>query len=263
MSETRRGFGVAGALPLALVGRLAAAAEAAGYRTFWVNDTPGGDGLRALREAATAAPTIRLGVGVIPLDRQPPEVIAATIAELRLPEDRLTVGVGSGQAEGGLARVRSGVPSLRALTSATVVVGALGPRMCRVAGEIGDGALLNWLTPGYVGPSIEVVRAAAREAGRPLPRVDAYVRTALGDGAIARLREEGERYASFPAYGAHFGRMGADPMATAVIGGAPGTIAAGLASFSGALDETVVRAITAEESVDAYLALLWAAAPGR
>ena len=35
-----RGFGVAGALPHDVIRTLAAAAEAAGYHTFWVNDTP-------------------------------------------------------------------------------------------------------------------------------------------------------------------------------------------------------------------------------
>ena len=38
-------------------------------------------------------------------------------------------------------------------------------------------------------------------------------------------------------------------------------IQAGLASFGGELDETVVRAITGEESVAEYMALLEAAAP--
>lgn len=261
MAKPERGFGVAGSLPRPLVRELAQAAEAAGYRTFWVNDTPGGDGLAALAEAAAAAPTIRLGVGVIPLDRQPPGTIVARIAELGLPVDRLTVGVGSGRAEGGLARVRDGVPVLRDGTAATVVVGALGPKMCRVAGETADGVLLNWLTPAYVRPSVDVVERAAAGVGRRRPRVDAYVRTALGAAAIARLRDEGERYASFPAYAAHFARMGADPMATAVTGTTPAQIAQGLASFSGDLNETVVRAIAAEENLEAYLALLDAAAP--
>lgn len=261
MTTGERGFGVAGALSPSVVGDLAAAAEAAGYRSFWVNDTPGGDGLAALRAAAATTATIRLGVGVIPLDRQRPEAIAARIAELGLPVDRLTIGVGSGGAEGGLARVRAGVPTLRERTAATIVVGALGPKMCRVAGEVADGALLNWLTPAYVRPSIDVVRRAARAAGRPSPRVDGYVRTALGDEAIARLRDEGERYASFPAYAAHFARMTAAPMETAVTGSAPDQIARGLAAFGDALDETVVRGITAEDRLEPYLALLAAAAP--
>jgi hypothetical protein len=39
-----RGFGVAGALDHRIVAEVAAAAEAAGYASFWANDTPGGDG---------------------------------------------------------------------------------------------------------------------------------------------------------------------------------------------------------------------------
>ncbi len=38
---TKRGFGIAAATLSALIAPLAAAAEANGYDTFWVNDTPG------------------------------------------------------------------------------------------------------------------------------------------------------------------------------------------------------------------------------
>jgi hypothetical protein len=55
--------------------------------------------------------------------------------------------------------------------------------------------------------------------------------------------------------------MGTPAEATAVIGETAAEIQTGLASFGGELDETVVRAITGEESVDAYMALLEAAAP--
>lgn len=257
----RRGFGVAGALAHPIVRELARAAETAGYATFWVNDTPGGDGLAALREAATATATIRLGIGVVPLDRQPPERIAARVAELGLPTERLILGIGAGSQAGGLARVRAGAARLRQLTAATVVVGALGPKMCRVAGEAADGVLLNWLTADYVRPSAELVHAAAAEAGRPRPRIDAYVRTALGPAAIERVREEADRYAAFPAYAAHFGRMDVAAMATTVTGETREEIRRGLAAFAPHLDETVVRAIVAEESAVAYLALLTAAAP--
>ena len=77
-----RGFGVAGALPHDVIRALAAAAEAAGYHTFWVNDTPHGDGLASLRAAAEVTSEILLGVGVIPLDRQPADVIARRVDEL-------------------------------------------------------------------------------------------------------------------------------------------------------------------------------------
>ena len=258
-----RGFGVAGALAHDIVRDVARAAEIAGYRTFWVNDTPGGDGLAALAAAAAVTSSIRLGVGVIPLDRQPAERIAVRIDELALPVERLTVGIGAGRAVGGLDRVRAGVVALRALTPAAIVVGALGPKMCRVAGEAADGVLLNWLAPAVVPASAAEVEQAAAAAGRPRPRIDAYVRTALGNAAIARLREEADRYAGFPAYAAHFGRLGADPMETAVAAASPDELQRGLASFDAVLDETIVRAVTAEETLSAYIVLLEAATPGR
>jgi hypothetical protein len=55
--------------------------------------------------------------------------------------------------------------------------------------------------------------------------------------------------------------MGSPAEETGVIGETPQEIQAGLAAFTPLLDETVVRAIVGEETDDAYLALLEAAAP--
>src|SRR5215213_6432931 len=256
-----RGYGVAGALPHDVIRTLASAAEAAGYHTFWVNDTPNGDGLAGLAAAAEVTSQIQLGVGVIPLDRQPAEEIAHRVDELGLPQQRLIVGIGSGNPIGGLARVEEGVATLEERLEAPVVVGALGPNMCALAGRSSDGVLLNWLTAEYVAPSAAIVDAAARDAGRPRPLILGYVRTVFGSGAREVFAEEAGRYGGYPAYAANCGRMGTPAEATAVIGDTPAEIQAGLTSFSGELDETVVRAITGEESADAYMALLEAAAP--
>ena len=144
---------------------------------------------------------------------------------------------------------------------APIVVGALGPNMCAVAGSSSDGVLLNWLTAEYVAPSAAIVTAAARDASRPRPLILGYVRTVFGPGAREVFTEEAGRYGGYPAYAANFTRMGTPAEATAVIGETAAEIQAGLASFTGELDETVVRAITGEESADAYMALLVAAAP--
>ena len=256
-----RGFGVAGALPHDIIRALAAAAEAAGYHTFWVNDTPQGDGLASLGAAAEVTSEIVLGVGVIPLDRQPADEIARRVNELGLPQQRLIVGVGSGNPQGGLARVREGAETLEERLEAPVVVGALGPNMCAMAGKSADGVLLNWLTAEYVAPSAAIVTAAARQAGRPRPLILGYVRTVYGPGAREVFVEEAGRYGRYPAYAANFTRMGTPAEATAVTGETAAEIQTGLAAFAGELDETVVRAITGEESVDAYMALLEAAAP--
>jgi alkanesulfonate monooxygenase SsuD/methylene tetrahydromethanopterin reductase-like flavin-dependent oxidoreductase (luciferase family) len=256
-----RGFGVAGALPHDVVRTLASAAEAAGYHTFWVNDTPNGDGLAGLRAAAQVTSQIQLGVGVIPLDRQPADVIARRVDELALPQERLIVGIGSGNPRGGLERVREGAATLEERIEAPIVVGALGPNMCAMAGRSSDGVLLNWLTAEYVAPSAAIVTAAARDSSRPRPLILGYVRTVFGPGAREVFTEEAGRYGGYPAYAANFTRMGTPAEATAVIGETAAEIQAGLASFTGELDETVVRAITGEESADAYMALLVAAAP--
>lgn len=257
----RRGFGVAGALPLEIIRTLAPAAEAAGYQTFWVNDTPHGDGLAALRAAADVTSTIRLGVGVIPLDRQPDGVIARRVRELDLPQHRLLLGIGSGGSAGSLRRVASAAEALDADLDAQVVVGALGPKMCALAGSASDGVLLNWLTADYVMPSAAIAEEAADAVGRPAPMILGYVRTAFGPGAREVFYEEAGRYASYPSYAANFARMGTPAEHTAVIGDTRQDIQDGLAPFTPLLDETVVRAITGEESLPAYLALLEAAAP--
>lgn len=45
-------------------------------------------------------------------------------------------------------------------------VAALRPGMLRVAGEVGDGAIINWLSTDDVRQSVQVVREAATQAGR-------------------------------------------------------------------------------------------------
>jgi alkanesulfonate monooxygenase SsuD/methylene tetrahydromethanopterin reductase-like flavin-dependent oxidoreductase (luciferase family) len=156
--------------------------------------------------------------------------------------------------------VREGVAGLRALTPARIAVGALGPKMCALAGEVADAVLLNWLVPAHVAPSARLTLDAAAAAGRPRPLIVGYVRVALDEG-FDRLRAESDRYASYPAYAANFARMGAGAIETTVHGPDRAAIQAGLAPFRGELDETVVRCIAAADTLDAYRRVLLAAAP--
>jgi alkanesulfonate monooxygenase SsuD/methylene tetrahydromethanopterin reductase-like flavin-dependent oxidoreductase (luciferase family) len=258
-----RGYGITGGLDPAIVRVIAPAAEAQGYATFWANDTPRGDGLATLAEAARVTRTIRLGVGVVPIDRQPAATLLRRLEELEVPLDRLMLGIGSGGEKGAdaIALVRAGCMVLTGASAARVVVGALGPKMTALAGEASDGALLSWLTPRQAEESAAAVREAASAAGRPRPWVASYFRVALGQDALPRLQAEAERYAGYPAYAAHFRRMGVQGIETCVFGEDAATIQTGLARFDAVLDETVVRAITAEETAEAYLTLLRAAAP--
>jgi alkanesulfonate monooxygenase SsuD/methylene tetrahydromethanopterin reductase-like flavin-dependent oxidoreductase (luciferase family) len=254
----RRGFGIAAATLASLVAPLAAAAEANGYDTFWVNDTPGSDGFEALRKAAEVTSTIRLGVGVIPIDRRPPDTIVRAIEEKQLPKDRLIVGVGAGgELYGSLDNVREAINIIRTEAGVPVAVGALGPKMVALAAREADAVLLNWLTPRQAKLSTQEVRSRQGEAHHC--EVIAYVRVALPEG-FEQLAGEGDRYASFPQYARHFSRMQAQPLATCAYG-TKDKIQRGLAAFDAEVEETVVRAVSDRETLDAYMGILRTARP--
>ncbi len=243
-----------------IIGATAREAETLGYTSFWVNHPGPVNGLAALAHAAGETRRMALGVGVIPLHTRGPESIAEGVRAGGLPVNRLLLGVGSPNPSA-LARVRAGVAALRAALPARIVVAALGPRMCRLAGEVADGVLFNWLTPGHARQSAEWVRAGAAAAHRPAPRLFGYVRFALGPGAGARVEAEGARYTAIPAYADHFERMGAAPVETAIAAETPETIRPALARWDGVIDEVVLRAVTAKDDLEDHLALVRAAKP--
>jgi alkanesulfonate monooxygenase SsuD/methylene tetrahydromethanopterin reductase-like flavin-dependent oxidoreductase (luciferase family) len=255
-----QGFALFAATAPEIIGASAREAEGLGYSSFWVNHPGATDGLASLAVAAKETRRIELGIGVIPLHTRGPGPIVEGVRAQALPLDRLLLGVGSPN-PGALSRVRAGITELRSKLSVRLIVAALGPQMCRLAGEVADGVLFNWLTPEHARLAGEWVRAGALAAGRQPPTLLAYVRLALGAAAIERLREEGARYAGIPAYADHFTRMGKAPMETAIAAATPDAIAPALAGWKGAVDEVVLRAITATDTVEENLALLRAAKP--
>ena len=252
------GFAVFAAVAPEIVRACAREAEGLGYTSFWVNHPGKTDGLVALAQAAGESRRIELGIGVIPLHTRPPQTIADGVRANRLPVDRLLLGVGSPN-PGALARVREGIVALRASLQTRLVVAALGPQMCRLAGEVADGVLFNWLTPEHARRSAELVRAGAAAARRPPPKLFAYVRAAVGAAAVDRLGEEGARYATIPAYAANFARMGLKPVDTAIAVQRPEALGPALGAWRGVVDEVVIRAITATDTLEEHLALLRAA----
>ena len=213
--------------------------------------------------AGTGTTAIKLGVGVIPLDTRPPATIAHDVESHELPLGRLLLGVGSGGGRDALARVRAGVSELEQETSATIVVGALGPKMAQLAGEVADGVLLNWMTSAYLAHAGELVREAAEDAGRPDPSLMAYVRCGLMPGAAPRLAQEIAHYDSVTYFHEHLARMGASARDTCVLAADGEELQAGISRFEAVLDETIVRAITPTDDLGDLQQLLRACAPGR
>jgi alkanesulfonate monooxygenase SsuD/methylene tetrahydromethanopterin reductase-like flavin-dependent oxidoreductase (luciferase family) len=258
--QLKLGIGVAAGPDPAPLASLAAGLEALGLDSIWSNDSPAGEGLSMLAEWAQASSILGLGVGVLALDRHTPETIAGQVHELALPIDRVRVGLGAGFSEHPLDTVRDGVAALRAfLPGANVVVAAMGPAMCRLAGEIGDGVLLNWMTPERATLAAELVHDGARQAGREPAAVTVYgyVRVAVGDEAAMRLTREAAFYTQLPHYARHFEAMGGDPSKVGIAVTSGEDLPEALAAYS-ALDVVVVRALS-ERTTDAAMEIARAA----
>ena len=254
------GFALFAATAPEIIRACAREAEALGYTSFWVNHPGKTDGLGALALAAGETRRVELGVGVIPLHTRGPASIVEGVRTHTLPLDRLLLGIGSPNPQS-LQRVRDGVAALKKDLKTRVIVAALGPKMCRLAGEVADGVLFNWLTPEYAKKSADEVRAGAQSAGRPAPRLCAYVRLAIGGPAAAKVKEEADRYTAIPAYGANFERMGVKADSTAIAVAKPEDVRPALAKWKGVIDEVIFRAIVANDTVEENLALVRAAKP--
>lgn len=240
--------------------RLGAELARLGYEELWSNDTPRGDGIAALAATAAGTGLLRLGVGVIALSEQGPARIAERVEQCGIEPGRLIVGVGSGSSAS-LALVRDGVAELRRLLpDHPIGVAAVGPRMARLAGEVADAVIANWALPDRLGFVRGHAADGAEAAGRPAPRLVAYVRTAVGRGAEDRLRDEMARYAGYgPHYARAFAAQPAEPIGVAVASTDPGGLAAAFAPYRAAADTVVVRGLPAEDDVDSWLEVATAA----
>ena len=181
---------------------LAREAEQWGYTDAWSFESDGLDCFTPLTVIG-AATNLRLGTAIVNVYTRGPATLAQCAAGVAdVAPGRFILGLGSGSQviiekwNGGrfdkpATRVREMVLFLRqALTGERVVfkgktfevdgfrltkppskpvpiyVAALRPGMLRVAGEVADGVILNWLAPEDVPKSVAVVREAAEKAGR-------------------------------------------------------------------------------------------------
>lgn len=217
-------------------------AETLGYDSAWVTHGLGRDSFLVLAAYAAATSRIGLGNGVVPVYPRHPVAMAQaalTLNELAGGRFRLGIGVshqammsgmlGLGVVEP-LTVMREYVAVLRgALTGAAAFEGkyyrahwslalptrppappiylaALGPKMCELAGEIADGAILWLCPPDYVRdvarPAIERGRLRAGKTldgfviACAVPLAVTEDRTA----ALAAFRTELTRYIALPFY---------------------------------------------------------------
>ncbi|MGH2987838.1 MAG: LLM class flavin-dependent oxidoreductase [Solirubrobacterales bacterium] len=257
----QRGFGVAAGLDPDVAGPLAARCAELGYDSLWSNDHPGALGLETLAAFAEAAPELELGVAVMALDRHSPTEIAGHLDRLGLERERLWLGVGAGFSTRPLTKMTKALGELReALPGVRLVLAAMGPKMCRLAGSSYEGAFLNWITPEFAASARLNTESGAADVPRDPPPVFGYVRTGVGPDAAERLAKEESFYRDLhDGYRNHFDRL-AEPEGTVGVATADRDEAQRALAAYEALDVVVVRGLASAE-VEAMTALAEAAAP--
>src|SRR3977135_547781 len=223
---------------------IAARARELGYTSFWTAETAGAEAFSLLAAAGAAAPGIGLGPGVVALQLRTPMVVAMAGATLQAlhPEADILLGVGIsspvvvGKWHGApygsrpVAQTREYVTLLKeclAGESVTfkgdfyecsrfrlgvrlgerkpkVVVGALNPAMLRMAGEVADGVLLNYLPASHVPWSVERIR----EGGDATVYAYVHVGVCERDDGIEAARRDLWSYAVVDSYARNFERAG-------------------------------------------------------
>ncbi len=230
-----------------------------GFSSAWMANIFGLDALTALAVAGRNVHGIEIGTAVVPTYPRHPAVLAqqALTAALAL-DGQLALGIGlshkvviedmygysfgapaahmneylsillpllDGQPvafEGKTMRAGIGL-SVPRTADVPVLIAAMGPQMLRLAGQRTAGTIL-WMTGpatvrDYIVPTIN---AAAREAGRPLPRVVCTLPVCVTDdpaGARARAAKVFEIYGQLPSYRAMLDREGAEgPADVAIVG---------------------------------------------
>ena len=228
---------------------------------MWSNDHPGALGLETLKVFGEAAPALELGVAVMALDRHEPKEINAHIDRLGIDRDRLWLGVGAGFSKKPLTTMSRALHDLREqIPGVRLVLAAMGPKMCKLAGSSYDGAFFNWMTPAFAASARLNVEWGAGDGPREVPPVFGYVRTAVGEDAKERLAKEESFYRDLHAgYRNHFDRLG-EPEGTVGVAAADRDEAQLLLAEFEALDAIVVRGL-ASATAEAMIAVAEAAAP--
>jgi alkanesulfonate monooxygenase SsuD/methylene tetrahydromethanopterin reductase-like flavin-dependent oxidoreductase (luciferase family) len=260
--------------------------------------TPLGLAAQAATLAQLSSGTFVLGLGTggygpgwfafVGLPDRPIAVMREYVTQVRglLAGERVTVNESvAGPAPGWPKSAELGVSGLPA---APVYLAALGPQMLRLAGEVADGALLNWASPERIAISRKWVDEGAARAGRAPGSVPMtmYIRVCIDDDVAAARQALGAQVLGYAmgrpgvpntaGYRGLFAQMGFDAELTELearqergealtdlvadmpdemlravgyYGPAAGAPAA-FARLSAGLDETIVRIVTARPGIE-------------
>jgi probable F420-dependent oxidoreductase len=176
--------------------------ESLGYTDLWTSEADGADGFTPLALASVWAPSMRLGCAIFPAYTRGPALLAQSVGALcQAAPGRFVMGIGSSSNvivqnwngipfEKPYQRTRDVAKFLRtALTGEKVneeyetftiknfrlglkieeqpkiLIAALRQGMLKLAGRIGDGAIINWLSADDVKTVVPYVKESVKQAG--------------------------------------------------------------------------------------------------
>jgi 5,10-methylenetetrahydromethanopterin reductase len=220
----------------------------AGYASAWLTDGTGMEPLTTLAAVGRVVPGIELGTAVVrTLPRHPMALAQQALTVNAMIHGRLALGIGPSHKpameEGwGLSfdrpivRMRDYLSVLVPLLTdgnvaydgvtvsahgdlhvvggnpCSVLLGALGPQMLRLAGRMADGTVTFMTGPEtLIRFTCPTIQATAEGAGRPQPRIVALVAlcvTGATNAARVRAEQVAGRMAALPSYAAMLQREG-------------------------------------------------------
>ena len=251
--------------------------EEDGFASYWLPQIFGMDAITVLAVVGREVPRLELGTAVVPTYPRHPMMLAQQALTTQAACDgRFALGIGlshqvvienmfgmsfekparhmreyllilaplirggAADYDGETLHAHGGVKIADA-PPCPILLAALAPKMLELAGTIGDGTI-TWMTgpETLANHTIPGITAAAREAGRPAPRVCASLPVCVTDdpaGARARAADEFAMYGMLPSYRAMLDREGAaGPADVAIVGDA--------ATVSGAVNQLAEIGVT-------------------
>jgi probable F420-dependent oxidoreductase len=229
-----------------------------GYPAIWLAETNGPDSFSLAGALAMATERVTIGTAIVPVYTRTPAVLAMTAGSLaQLSGDRFVLGLGSSShaiVEGWhgipfrrpLAHVRESVAVIRQALAGgrtdfagdafrsrglrlgslpgkpvPIYLAALRDRMCALAGEIGEGLIVNLFPSSALPRMLAAYREGARRAGRDASRDEVVCRlqVAVTDdvaGARALFRMVFSSYFATPVYNAYLAWCGFEDEARAL-----------------------------------------------
>ncbi|HXN85031.1 MAG TPA: LLM class F420-dependent oxidoreductase [Candidatus Binataceae bacterium] len=230
---------------------LVRAADRCGYTDGWSFESFGSDAFSPIAAASMISDKLRFGTAIVPVFTRPPALIAMSAATVnQLSNGRFILGLGISTPnivqnwmgvpyEKTHTRTRETVDAVRAIMKgekytangktvhingfkmdlrldvppSPIYLGAQGSKMLRLAGEIGDGVIVNFVTTETLPAMLDHTREGMRSAGKDPSKLDVVCRImmALGEEAsVARsmLKRALTAYVTVPQYNKFFQEIG-------------------------------------------------------